>query len=182
MSTARHRSSGRGTTPGRWQRRATARSASSRLTGPPPRLPPGPRAAAVLQTLVWAVAPTWVLDHCAERYGDAFTLTFAPSGRKLVMLSDPEAVKTVFTAPPDLAPSAAGELADRAGDGAELGDHADRPRAHAPAQAAASAVPRRAHARVRADDRAGDTRATWRAGRSERRCACMSARARSRSR
>jgi cytochrome P450 len=31
-----------------------------------------------------------------------------PSGRKLVMVSDPEAVKAVFTAPPEVAPSAAG--------------------------------------------------------------------------
>jgi cytochrome P450 len=49
-----------------------------------------------------------VLDRCVRRYGDAFTLTFGPSGRKLVVLSDPDAVKAVFTAPPDVAPSAAG--------------------------------------------------------------------------
>jgi cytochrome P450 len=63
----------------------------------------------MLMTLVWAVAPTWVLDRCARRYGDAFTLTFGPSGRKLVMLSDPQAVKAVFTAPPEIAPSAAAD-------------------------------------------------------------------------
>ncbi len=72
------------------------------------RLPPGPRASAVLQTLAWAIAPTWVMDRCAERIGEAFTLTFAPSRMKLVMVSDPDAVKTVFTAPPEVAPSAAG--------------------------------------------------------------------------
>src|SRR3984893_11112941 len=71
-------------------------------------LPPGPRAPAVLQTLAWALAPTWVMDGCARRHGEAFTLTFAPSGMKLVMVSDPEAVKTVFTAPPQVAPSGAG--------------------------------------------------------------------------
>ncbi len=74
----------------------------------PVRLPPGPRAPAPLQTLAWALAPTWVMDQCAKRIGEAFTLTFAPSGMKLVMVSDPEAVKTVFTAPPEVAPSAAG--------------------------------------------------------------------------
>src|SRR5271157_1754269 len=72
------------------------------------RLPPGPRMPAVAQTLVWALAPTWMMDRCARTLGEAFTLTFAPSGLKLVMLSDPQAVKTVFTAPPDVAPSAAG--------------------------------------------------------------------------
>ena len=70
-------------------------------------LPRGPRVPPIVQTLVWALAPTWVLDQCARRYGDTFTLTFGPSGRKLVVLSDPEAVKTVFTAPPEVAPSAA---------------------------------------------------------------------------
>ena len=48
------------------------------------------------------------MDQCVRRYGDSFTLTFFPSGRKLVMVSDPEAVKAVFTAPPEVAPSAAG--------------------------------------------------------------------------
>jgi cytochrome P450 len=71
-------------------------------------LPRGPRLPPLALTLVWALAPTWVMDQCARRYGEAFTLTFGPSGRKLVMLSDPEAVKTVFTAPPEVAPSAAG--------------------------------------------------------------------------
>src|SRR5271168_2232164 len=72
-----------------------------------PRLPPGPRMPAVAQTLVWALAPTWLMDRCARTLGEAFTLTFSPSGLKLVMLSDPEAVKTVFTASPQVAPSAA---------------------------------------------------------------------------
>jgi cytochrome P450 len=62
----------------------------------------------VAQTLAWALAPTWLMDRCAERLGEAFTITFAPSGLQLVMLSDPEAVKTVFTASPEVAPSAAG--------------------------------------------------------------------------
>ena len=75
---------------------------------PADRLPPGPRLPATLVTLAWAVAPTWVMDRCFKRFGETFTITFAPSGRKLVMISDPDAVKTVFTAPPDIAPSAAG--------------------------------------------------------------------------
>jgi cytochrome P450 len=71
-------------------------------------LPRGPRAASLLQTLAWSLAPTWVMDNCAKRLGESFTLTFWPSGMKLVVVSGPEAVKTVFTAPPDVAPSAAG--------------------------------------------------------------------------
>jgi cytochrome P450 len=71
-------------------------------------LPSGPRVPPLVMTVVWVLAPTWVLDRCVRRYGEAFTLTLGPSGRKLVMLADPEAVKTVFTASPDVAPSAAG--------------------------------------------------------------------------
>jgi cytochrome P450 family 135 len=73
-----------------------------------PSLPPGPRAHSLAQTIAWAIAPTWVMDRCARRIGESFTLTFWPSGMKLVVVSGPEAVKTVFTAPGDVAPSAAG--------------------------------------------------------------------------
>jgi cytochrome P450 len=45
------------------------------------------------------------MDRCARSLGDSFTITFFPSGLKLAVVSDPEAVKTVFTAPPELAPS-----------------------------------------------------------------------------
>jgi cytochrome P450 len=75
---------------------------------PAASLPRGPRVPPILQTLVWALAPTWMMDQCVRRYGETFTLTFGPSGRKLVIVSEPEAVKAVFTAPPDVAPSAAG--------------------------------------------------------------------------
>jgi cytochrome P450 len=84
------------------------RPAPAQPAGAPTGLPPGPRAPAVLQTLAWALAPTWLMDGCRRRLGEAFTLTFSPSGMKLVLISDPEAVKTVFTAPPDVAPSGAG--------------------------------------------------------------------------
>lgn len=79
--------------------------------GPSPRrgLPPGPpRLSPLVQTLLWALAPTALLDHCFRRRGEAFTLTFFPSGRQLVMISNPAAVKTLLTAPPEVAPSAAG--------------------------------------------------------------------------
>ena len=71
-------------------------------------LPPGPPLPRVLQTVAWALAPTWVMDRCARRIGESFTLTFAPSGLQLVLVSDPDAVKAVFTAPAEVAPSAAG--------------------------------------------------------------------------
>jgi cytochrome P450 len=72
-------------------------------------LPPGPRIPKALQTLAWIVMPTVVMDRCHERFGDPFTLTLAPSGRKLVLFGEPDAVRTIFTAPPGVAPSAAGD-------------------------------------------------------------------------
>ncbi|HEX3910398.1 MAG TPA: cytochrome P450 [Solirubrobacteraceae bacterium] len=88
---------------------------SSVALGPAPEsesvqvgLPPGPRAHPFLQTLAWALAPTWVMDHAAPRLGPAFTLTFWPSRMKIVLMSDPQDVKSIFTAPPEIAPSAAG--------------------------------------------------------------------------
>jgi cytochrome P450 len=71
-------------------------------------LPAGPRMPRLAQTLVWALAPTRLMDGCARRLGPAFTLTFWPSGLRFVMLGEPAAVKTLFTAPPEVAPSAAG--------------------------------------------------------------------------
>jgi cytochrome P450 len=90
---------------------ATIESANPlRLPEPTPsRLPPGPRMGPVAQTLIWALAPTALMKHCARRRGEAFTLTFSPSGRRLVMISDPGAVKTLLSAPPEVAPSAAGD-------------------------------------------------------------------------
>ena len=71
-------------------------------------LPPGPKAPPALQTLIWALAPTWMMKHCAQRLGEAFTITFAPSGMQMVLFSDPQAVKEIFTASPEVAPSATG--------------------------------------------------------------------------
>ena len=71
-------------------------------------LPPGPRLPSLAQTVLWALAPTWLMDRCRERLGESFTMTFWPSGMQFVMISDPDEVKTLFTAPPELAPSSAG--------------------------------------------------------------------------
>jgi cytochrome P450 len=70
-------------------------------------LPPGPRVPPLVQTFLWALVPTWVMDRCARSIGEHFTITFFPSGMKLVVVSDPASLKTVFTAPPDVAPSGA---------------------------------------------------------------------------
>jgi cytochrome P450 len=48
------------------------------------------------------------MKRCAKGLGEIFTVTFWPSGMQLVMVSDPDVVKSVFTAPPEVAPSGAG--------------------------------------------------------------------------
>ena len=64
-------------------------------------LPPGPPYPRALQTLGWIKRPMPFLERCRERYGDAFTLKIANEGT-WVLLSDPEAVKDVFTGDPRL--------------------------------------------------------------------------------
>src|SRR6202042_94958 len=61
-----------------------------------------------LQTLAWTLAPTWLMERSAKRLGDTFTLTFWPSRMRFVLISDPDAVKAIFTASPEVAPSATG--------------------------------------------------------------------------
>src|SRR5271165_407092 len=90
---------------------ATASAARAGDLGDPrrsPGVPPTPRGPALLLTAAWALAPTWVLDHCARSIGEWFTLRMWPSGIELVIVSDPEAIKALFTAPAELAPSGAG--------------------------------------------------------------------------
>jgi cytochrome P450 len=66
-----------------------------------PSLPPGPRLPATLATLAWFFRPGSVLENCRARFGDAFTLRL-PNEAPLVMLSDPDAIKQVFTGDPRL--------------------------------------------------------------------------------
>jgi cytochrome P450 len=53
------------------------------------------------QTAAWVTRPGPFMERCRRRYGDAFTLRLPATGT-LVMVSDPEAVKQVLTASPDL--------------------------------------------------------------------------------
>jgi cytochrome P450 len=64
-------------------------------------LPPGPRLPASLTTLTWFFRPAPLLERCNARFGDSFTLRFAHEP-PLVMVSDPGAIKQVFTGDPRL--------------------------------------------------------------------------------
>lgn len=64
-------------------------------------LPPGPRIPVAVQTAVWVARPWEFMERCAARYGDTFTFRLVGE-RPWVMVSHPNAVKEVFTGPPEL--------------------------------------------------------------------------------
>jgi cytochrome P450 len=64
-------------------------------------LPPGPRSPAVWQTIATWTRPSAWLRRMGRRYGRRFT-THLLGQPPLVILSDPEEIKEVFSAPPDV--------------------------------------------------------------------------------
>jgi cytochrome P450 len=62
-------------------------------------LPPGPSYPRPVQTLGWVLRPRPFMERCQARYGDIFTMKIANEGT-WVMISDPDAVKQVFTGDP----------------------------------------------------------------------------------
>jgi cytochrome P450 family 110 len=65
------------------------------------RLPPGPRRPPVAQLLAWALQPTELMEDCARKHGEAFTLLFPQYGPQ-VFFSNPAAIKEIFTGDPDV--------------------------------------------------------------------------------
>src|SRR6266480_2290662 len=63
-------------------------------------LPPGPTLPRPLLALPFILRPTEFLETCLRRYGDPFTLAIAP-GRTLVLTTDPEEIRRLFTGDPD---------------------------------------------------------------------------------
>ncbi len=50
-----------------------------------------------MQTLRWSFRPLPFMQQCRERYGDAFSVKFAGFQRPMVMISDPAAIKALYT-------------------------------------------------------------------------------------
>ncbi|HWX95696.1 MAG TPA: cytochrome P450 [Solirubrobacteraceae bacterium] len=64
-------------------------------------LPPGPRMPVALQTLGTWTRPTAFLERARRRYGGRFTLRLIGQP-PMVMISDPQEIKEIFQAPPEV--------------------------------------------------------------------------------
>jgi cytochrome P450 len=60
-------------------------------------LPPEPKYSPLSQTLRWSFRPLPFMDECRRRYGDSFSVTFVSFERPMVMISDPAAIKALYT-------------------------------------------------------------------------------------
>lgn len=63
-------------------------------------LPPGPRAAAAIQTFHFITRPLPFFEDCRRRFGDIFTIKLLGVGRS-VHVTRPDTVRELFTAPPE---------------------------------------------------------------------------------
>jgi len=61
-------------------------------------LPQGPTEAPAIQTARWLVRPVAFMESARRRFGDAFSVRFMGFERPMVMLSDPEAIRALYTA------------------------------------------------------------------------------------
>ena len=58
---------------------------------------PGPSAPPLVQTARWLLRPISFLEECRRRYGDVFAVRFLGFQTPMVMLSDPEAIRALYT-------------------------------------------------------------------------------------
>jgi cytochrome P450 len=61
-------------------------------------LPPGPATSPIVQMLRWLVRPIAFMESCRRRYGDTFSVSFPGFERPMVLLSDPETIRALYTA------------------------------------------------------------------------------------
>lgn len=71
------------------------------LVAAPAKLPPGPKSPPLIQAVGYWTRPLAFMEHCRERYGPRFTIKL-PGSPPFVMLTRPDDVKQIFTAPPDV--------------------------------------------------------------------------------
>ena len=81
-----------------WRQMATAETIETSESHD--QLPPGPSDGPFIQLKNWLFRLSEFLDDCHARYGDSFTIRL-PRFPPMVFVSDPAAVKEVFTGDPD---------------------------------------------------------------------------------
>jgi cytochrome P450 len=60
-------------------------------------LPPEPRNGPLMQTLRWTIRPLAFMDECRRELGNSFSLRFIGFERPMVLISDPAAIKALYT-------------------------------------------------------------------------------------
>src|SRR5215217_2461827 len=60
-------------------------------------LPPGPAEPAAIQTARWLLRPISFMESCRRRYGELFSVSFLGFKTPMVMLTDPAAIRTLYT-------------------------------------------------------------------------------------
>jgi cytochrome P450 len=60
-------------------------------------LPPEPSNGPLVQTLRWTLRPLAFMQECRERIGDSFSLRFLGFERPMVLITDPVAIKALYT-------------------------------------------------------------------------------------
>jgi cytochrome P450 family 135 len=60
-------------------------------------LPPGPREHPAVQTMWWLMRPISFMESCRRRFGDMFSVKFVGFERPMVLMSDPEAIRALYT-------------------------------------------------------------------------------------
>ncbi len=63
----------------------------------PDALPPGPGEPPIVQTLRWLTRPIGFLESCRRRHGDNFSVRFLSFKTPTVMLSDPDAIRALYS-------------------------------------------------------------------------------------
>src|SRR3954454_13561932 len=60
-------------------------------------LPPGPTQLPAIQSARWLLRPISFMESCRKRFGEAFSVQFLGFTSPMVMLSDPAAIRTLYT-------------------------------------------------------------------------------------
>jgi len=64
---------------------------------PATTLPPGPSEPPVIQTARWLLRPIAFLESCRRRFGDTFSVRFLGFQTPLVMVSDPDSLRALYS-------------------------------------------------------------------------------------